>query len=344
MRKSIIVVGIATLLIPTSSFAQDIGTQGGYCPQISQNLHRGMRDADTTPPGQVSELQKFLVDYYDLNPDTYVTGYFGRLTQQNVIQFQIDQNITPASGYVGPLTRAAIQRVCGRTAGGVPNPPIACDHPAPPQGCYWQHGAMCAQDQLICPTGNAAPTCTLAATPSTIQVGQSSTLSWTSTNATQGYISTIGTVAANGSQSISPTQTTTYNGTFWGPGGSAQCFATLTLTPALITTCQRPAPPPGCHWVPGGTNNCADDNLVCDTQGQSTLVGTPSSGPAPLSVTFSGSAPGTGYQLDYGDGSSPALKQQACGPGPCTSVAASATHSYTAAGTYTAKLIIKAVP
>jgi peptidoglycan hydrolase-like protein with peptidoglycan-binding domain len=242
MRNSIIVVGIATLLVPTFSFAQDTGTpHGGYCPQISQNLHRGMRDADTTPPGQVSELQKFLVDYYDLNPDTYVTGYFGRLTQQNVIRFQIDQNIAPASGYVGPLTKAAIQRVCGRTAGGVPNPPIACDHPAPPQGCYWQHGATCAQDQLICSTGNAAPTCTLAATPSTIQVGQSSTLSLTSTNATGGTISTIGTVAATGSLSISPTQNTTYNGTFLGPGGSAQCFATLTLTPAA--SAWQPQPP-----------------------------------------------------------------------------------------------------
>jgi hypothetical protein len=47
-----------------------------------------MRDAATMPAGQLTELQKFLVDYYDLNPDDYIPGYFGRLTQQNVIRFQ----------------------------------------------------------------------------------------------------------------------------------------------------------------------------------------------------------------------------------------------------------------
>src|SRR5215467_8186154 len=91
-------IGIALFAFPLTSFAQDTGApQVGYCPQISQNLHRGMRDADTSPPGQITELQKFLADYYDIDPTTSVTGYFGRLTQQNVIRFQNDQDITPAS-------------------------------------------------------------------------------------------------------------------------------------------------------------------------------------------------------------------------------------------------------
>src|SRR5215470_2661412 len=125
------IISISLLTLPLVTLAQDTGTpMGGYCPQISQNLHRGMRDADTSPPGQITELQKFLADYYDIDPTTSVTGYFGRLTQQNVIRFQNDQDITPASGFVGPLTRSAIALVCvGTTAGGTGNPP-----PTPPTG------------------------------------------------------------------------------------------------------------------------------------------------------------------------------------------------------------------
>lgn len=70
------------------------------------------RCTDATTSGQVTELQKFLVDYYDLDPTLYISGYFGRLTQSNVVRFQQEQNL-PAFGYVGPLTRAAITRVCG---------------------------------------------------------------------------------------------------------------------------------------------------------------------------------------------------------------------------------------
>lgn len=215
MRTNIAIGFVAlTLLIPALSLAQDTGTpQGGYCPHITQNLKRGDRDATTIPPGQVTELQKFLVDYYDLNPDTYISGYFGRLTQQNVIRFQQEQNITPASGFVGPLTRAAIARVCAQTT----TPP-----PANP------------------PPQNPAPTCALSASPSSITLGQSSTLSWTSTNATQGYVSSIGTVTTNGSQSVSPLLTAIYQGIFWGTGGTATCNATLTVTQP--TTNNNPPP------------------------------------------------------------------------------------------------------
>ena len=67
------------------SRARDIGTTSSiYCPALSQTLQFGSRDSQTNPTGQVTELQTFLSDYYDLNPDDYVTGYFGRLTRGNV--------------------------------------------------------------------------------------------------------------------------------------------------------------------------------------------------------------------------------------------------------------------
>lgn len=75
-----------------------------------------------------------------------------------------------------------------------------------------------------------APTCSITANPTAITPGQSSMLSWTSTNATGGTISGIGSVGPSGSQSVSPSQTTTYSGTFTGMGGSAECSATVTVS------------------------------------------------------------------------------------------------------------------
>ncbi len=71
------------------------------------------------------------------------------------------------------------------------------------------------------------------ASPSTITAGQSSTLSWTTTNATTVSISGVtGTQPANGSVSVSPTTTTTYTLTATGPGGTATATTTTTVNPA----------------------------------------------------------------------------------------------------------------
>ncbi|HEY4519412.1 MAG TPA: hypothetical protein VJH33_00030 [Candidatus Paceibacterota bacterium] len=70
-----------------------------------------------------------------------------------------------------------------------------------------------------------APSCSLSASPTSVAAGQSSTLSWSSTNATSctgvGF-STGG--ATSGSQTVSPTQTTDYGATCAGSGGSATCL------------------------------------------------------------------------------------------------------------------------
>ncbi len=67
--------------------------------------------------------------------------------------------------------------------------------------------------------------------------GQSSTLTWSSTNAASAEIdNTIGTVQTSGTQSVSPAQTTTYTITVTGPGGTATAKATVTVN--------APTPPP----------------------------------------------------------------------------------------------------
>jgi uncharacterized protein (TIGR03437 family) len=75
------------------------------------------------------------------------------------------------------------------------------------------------------------PTLSLTVTPTTIQKGQSATLSWSSQNATQLNIQPgIGPVLAQGSQIVTPTQTTTYTLTGQGTGGPGQVSATLIVT------------------------------------------------------------------------------------------------------------------
>jgi len=85
---------------------------GAYCPTITRTLQRGNRD---TTNGEVTELQKFLVGYFNINPSEIMTGYFGSITEGRVRQFQAEQGITQ-TGAVGPLTRAALQRACGTSS------------------------------------------------------------------------------------------------------------------------------------------------------------------------------------------------------------------------------------
>lgn len=87
----------------------------------------------------------------------------------------------------------------------------------------------------------ARPTVNLQASPTLIQRGQSSTLTWSSTNATSLTLSPgIGAVSAEGTQSVSPQDSTTYTLTATGPGGSADATA-------HVTVIVPPPPAPAAH-------------------------------------------------------------------------------------------------
>src|ERR1700686_3105178 len=77
----------------------------------------------------------------------------------------------------------------------------------------------------------AQPTVTLSASPTALEKGDSSTLSWTSTDATQLTIAPdVGTVTAQGSTKVTPSDSTTYTITASGPGGSADSSARVTVS------------------------------------------------------------------------------------------------------------------
>ena len=87
-----------------------------------------------------------------------------------------------------------------------------------------------------------APTVSLNASPSAIEKGQSTTLSWNSSNAAGVTIDNgIGTVEPSGSRTVNPSASTTYMARATGPGGNAVAEARVTVTaPPAIT----PPPPP----------------------------------------------------------------------------------------------------
>ena len=87
------------------------------------------------------------------------------------------------------------------------------------------------------PPPPAAPTASLTANPSTIEKGQSATLTWQTGNATDVNIDGVGKVDANGSTQVTPTDSTTYRLTAKGPGGTQDATARVTVT-------QPPPPPP----------------------------------------------------------------------------------------------------
>ncbi len=121
---------------------------------------------------------------------------------------------------VGLLGIVALAVACGQPQ----KKPVAPPPPPPP------------------PPPPAAPVCTLTAEPSTVEKGQSVTLSWTSQNATDLDLQPgVGKVQAQGSSSVTPSDSTTYSMTATGPGGSGNCTARVTVT---VPPPPPPPPPP----------------------------------------------------------------------------------------------------
>ncbi len=72
------------------------------------------------------------------------------------------------------------------------------------------------------------------ANPTTIQSGQSATLTWRVLNATTVNISGLGNVQPQGSAPVSPTQTTTYTLTATNANGTDNATATVTVTGSVV--------------------------------------------------------------------------------------------------------------
>ncbi|MGO9405170.1 MAG: peptidoglycan-associated lipoprotein Pal [Terriglobales bacterium] len=86
----------------------------------------------------------------------------------------------------------------------------------------------------------SAPTATLAANPSVIQQGQSSELTWQTSNATEITIAGLGTLPPSGSRSITPSDSTTYTLVAKGPGGTKDASARVTVNVPMAKATPSP--------------------------------------------------------------------------------------------------------
>jgi len=110
---------------------------------------------------------------------------------------------------------------CKKKVAVAPAPPPPVQEPAPPA-----------------PT---PPTASIVADPAMIELGQTVTLKWSTSNATTVTISELGEVTAEGNQEVRPSKATTYEIVAKGPGGSAAASTTVTVM-APLPPITPPAP------------------------------------------------------------------------------------------------------
>ncbi len=96
LRWALSIISAVLLVTPSLAFAS-----------FDHNLGLGDRGQD------IVSLQQFLIAQGLLATDN-ATGYFGRLTLSAVQDFQYQKNITPVSGFFGPLTRAKANAIVNK--------------------------------------------------------------------------------------------------------------------------------------------------------------------------------------------------------------------------------------
>lgn len=128
------------------------------------------------------------------------------------------------------------------------------------------------------------------ASATNINCGQSSTLTWNSSETVDSNISGIGAVAATGTQSVTPHATTTYDYTTAGPGGTGKGSATVNVNTKVDATLT--ANPTDLHyrkigdkviteesstvtWTTGNADSITVDGNKVDASGSETVKGDP---------------------------------------------------------------------
>jgi hypothetical protein len=162
------------------------------------------------PPGQA------LTVAISANPVSIQSGASSTLSwsSTNALSCTIDQGI----GAVSPSGTATVSPTATTTY------TITATGPG---------GTAFASATITVTTPPPVPTVSITANPTSIQSGGSSTLTWSSTNATACAIDQgIGAVNHSGTATVSPTATTTYTITATGTGGTTFASVTVTVLPA----------------------------------------------------------------------------------------------------------------
>lgn len=306
-----IVLGLTAFAVaPVFAQTDDYGTgttSGTYCPQLSQTVVRG------SSGNQVLELQKFLSDYYDVPPTTIQTGYFGRITQGYVIQFQKEQGL-PSYGIAGSMTRAAIAKLCG--------------------------GSNVINDFTSNPTFGVAP----------LTVGFGFTTKSRDAHRVDFGDGEIGNLFSACDEPTYTEYCLTHRYTQHTYKIPGTYTAKLLKLPPCNDVIMNAVPSSGTLNVQSssaamcsGEGGATLKSVTITVGGGSsqTFSASPTSGQAPLSVNFQYShSKDDSYSIDYGDGAKGALQhfETPCMPGSKCTGYFGGSHTYSLAGTYTATL------
>ncbi|HZP62783.1 MAG TPA: OmpA family protein [Terriglobales bacterium] len=106
----------------------------------------------------------------------------------------------------------------------------------------------------------AKPSAELSASNAQVNCGDNAQLKWSSTDAPHVEISGVGPVGASGDQAVQPKQTTTYNLTASGPGGTATSTATVNVNTAIQANLALS--PAEVHYKKVGDKVMQDDNTA----------------------------------------------------------------------------------
>lgn len=102
-------------------------------------------------------------------------------------------------------------------------------------GCHKKTAPLPPQN-AIAPASVAAPTATIAADPLVIELGQSVVLNWRTTDATSVSIDGIGQVNVNGTQTVSPSNSTNFHLVARGDGGTTDANVRVTVRVGTMPT------------------------------------------------------------------------------------------------------------
>ena len=122
-------------------------------------------------------------------------------------------------------------------------------------GCHKQQSTLPSPNAL--PPGTSdlpAPTASITADPLTIDLGQSVVLNWRTTDATSVTIDGIGPVAINGTQTVSPANSTNFHLVAKGDGGTTEANVRVTVNtvPVVPTMNSGTANPNGDQFGANG--------------------------------------------------------------------------------------------
>src|ERR1700722_2917653 len=114
MKKSFAVAGLfASLLLLAFVLYSSYTSYAQATPAIAADTFTANLSFGMTGNADVTLLQQFLTEHSFYSGP--ITGNFFALTQQGVERFQAANNIAPASGYFGPLSRAKANAIIAAT-------------------------------------------------------------------------------------------------------------------------------------------------------------------------------------------------------------------------------------